>query len=307
MVACLPLVVKWGNNNLSARCKGLYSMGAYLLQEGELLGYVLCAVFILAEGEPLLTVLAGVGEVIHHGAVAGHRQGRGDGEGLLFRQGCRGLHYSWESPLRIWERDLTREDTCSESWKQTDNTVIDGAMLFYISCRVLLFNGSETVESINGIYIWNTVYLSPESGCNRSSQNKNLIDFLCLLSQYQPVSRHFLLPICILALLSFQTPPLPSDLQLPLLPITWLSHPPRHLFPLPSLSPVQPRHLLACYPPVGLSVPCTFCRGKFDFVCLPDSYLFVTLSNDKLFLSICLASGLCFWVKTCMWRYICPD
>lgn len=69
-------------------------MGVYLLQEGELLGYVLCAVFILTEGEPLLTVQADVGEVVHHGAVARHRQGCGNGEGLLFRQGCGGLHYS---------------------------------------------------------------------------------------------------------------------------------------------------------------------------------------------------------------------
>ena len=72
----------------------------YLLQEGELLGYVLRTVLILAEGESLLTVQADVGEVVHQGAVTRHRQGCCDGEGLVFRQGCRGLHYSGESPLR---------------------------------------------------------------------------------------------------------------------------------------------------------------------------------------------------------------
>lgn len=88
-------MVKRDDNTLSARWgSGLYSMCVHLLQEGELLGYVLCAVFILAEGEPLLTVQADVGEVVHHGAVARHRQGRGDGEGLLLRQGCRGFHHS---------------------------------------------------------------------------------------------------------------------------------------------------------------------------------------------------------------------
>lgn len=37
----------------------------YLLQEGELLGYVLCAVFALAEGELLLAVQADTGKVVH--------------------------------------------------------------------------------------------------------------------------------------------------------------------------------------------------------------------------------------------------
>lgn len=88
-------MVKRDNNNLSARGRcALSSMCAYLLQEGELLGYVLCAVFILAERESLFTVQADVGEVIHHGAVARHRQGCSNGEGLLFRQGCRRLNYS---------------------------------------------------------------------------------------------------------------------------------------------------------------------------------------------------------------------
>lgn len=73
----------------------------YLLQEGELLGYVLSAVLVLAEGEPLLAVQADVGEVVHHGAVARHRQGRGNGEGLLFGQGCGGLHHSREPPLEM--------------------------------------------------------------------------------------------------------------------------------------------------------------------------------------------------------------
>lgn len=58
-----------------------------LLQEGELLGYVLCAVFILAEGESLLAVQADVREIIHQGAVARHRQSRSYGEGLVFRHG----------------------------------------------------------------------------------------------------------------------------------------------------------------------------------------------------------------------------
>lgn len=34
-------------------------MCVYLLQKGKLLGYVQCAVFILAEGDSLLTVQAG--------------------------------------------------------------------------------------------------------------------------------------------------------------------------------------------------------------------------------------------------------
>lgn len=79
---------------------GLWRVCVYLLQEGELLGYVLCAVFILAEGKSLLTVQADVGQVIQHGAVARHRQGSCDGEGLLFRQRGRRLHYPRKPPLK---------------------------------------------------------------------------------------------------------------------------------------------------------------------------------------------------------------
>lgn len=76
----------------------------YLLQQGELLADVLCAVFVLAEGEWLLTVQADVGEARHQGAVERHRQRRGDGEGLVFRQGCRRLHHSRESPLKRFDK-----------------------------------------------------------------------------------------------------------------------------------------------------------------------------------------------------------
>lgn len=77
----------------------------YLLQDGELLGDVLSAALILAEGDPLPG-----GEVIRQGAGAGHGQGRSNGEGLVFRHGCRGLHHPGECPLKNQKRDLTRED-----------------------------------------------------------------------------------------------------------------------------------------------------------------------------------------------------
>lgn len=141
-------MVKRVNNTLSGRqVSGLcVCVFVYLLQEGELLGYVLRTVFILAEGESLLTLQADVGEVIHHGAIERHRQGCSDGEGLLFRPGRRGLHYSGESPLkgreRERERDVTGEDTCSELCKHTVNTALVEGILFGNTCRLLFFNSS---------------------------------------------------------------------------------------------------------------------------------------------------------------------
>lgn len=49
-------------------------IAVYLLQEGELLGYVLGTVFILAEGESLLTLQADGRKVVHQGVVPGHGQ-----------------------------------------------------------------------------------------------------------------------------------------------------------------------------------------------------------------------------------------
>lgn len=145
MKACLHLVVKRDNNNLSARWGSRQRrMCVHLLQEGELLGYVLCAALILAEGESLLTVQADAGEVIHHGAVARHRQGCGNGEGLLFGQRCRRLHYSWESPLKSWERDVTRED------KRFNYANALTIQLWRIHV-VFLCNSSKKVECINKI------------------------------------------------------------------------------------------------------------------------------------------------------------
>lgn len=64
--ACLPLQVKTENSNLrTKRGEWIVHVCVYLLQEGELLGYVLCAVFILAEGELLLAVQADTGKVVH--------------------------------------------------------------------------------------------------------------------------------------------------------------------------------------------------------------------------------------------------
>lgn len=77
-----------------------YCVCGHLLKKGELLGNVLCAVFIFAEGDSLLAVHGGSGEVVHQGAVARHGQGCGNGKGLLFWQGSRRLHCSWESPLK---------------------------------------------------------------------------------------------------------------------------------------------------------------------------------------------------------------
>lgn len=67
----------------------------HLLEKGELLGDVLRAVLIFAEGDPLFALQASVGEV-----VARHGQHGGNGEGLLLRQGGRRLHGPWESPLK---------------------------------------------------------------------------------------------------------------------------------------------------------------------------------------------------------------
>lgn len=86
----------------------------YLLQQGELLGHVLRPLLVAAEGESLLTLQEGGGGVVRQGAAARHRQGCGDGEGLVFRQGGGGLHRSGESPLQGRERDLRRQDTPSE-------------------------------------------------------------------------------------------------------------------------------------------------------------------------------------------------
>lgn len=81
-------------------------MVCYLLQERELLGYVLCTVLILAEGQSFFIVQASAGELIHQGAVTRHGQSHSNGEGLLFRHGCRGLHHSRDPPLQSSHRGL---------------------------------------------------------------------------------------------------------------------------------------------------------------------------------------------------------
>jgi len=58
------------------------------------LGYVLRAAFRLAEWESLFALQADVGEVMHEGAIAGHRQGSSNGEGLVLRHGSRRLHHT---------------------------------------------------------------------------------------------------------------------------------------------------------------------------------------------------------------------
>lgn len=81
------------------------SICVHLLEKGELLGDVLRAVLIFAEGDPLFTLQAGVREV-----VARHRQHRSNGEGLLFWNGGRRLHCFWESPLKPPECEDDHDD-----------------------------------------------------------------------------------------------------------------------------------------------------------------------------------------------------
>lgn len=78
---CLPLEVKTKNSKMRAMWGLWGGTCLYLLQEGELLGNVLSAVFILAEGELLFVCW----KVIHQGAVRGYREGCSNREGLLFR------------------------------------------------------------------------------------------------------------------------------------------------------------------------------------------------------------------------------